>query len=98
MDQPNTDLDTLLPEELERELRVALEELEEVDEMRLAVLGQTGVHIGVARLNQYQSRFERDRGRLEERVARIRVRLAALGRDAGETQLSQAQLDHSLNH
>ncbi len=81
MDQPNKDLAALHPEELERELHVALEELEEVDEMRLAVLGQTGVHIGVARLGQYQARFERDRARLEERLAAIRTRLAALGKD-----------------
>lgn len=85
MDQPNTDIDALPPEELERELQVAFEELEEVEEMRMAVLGQTGVHIGVARLTQYNSRFERDQARLEDRVARIRARLAALGTKASAT-------------
>ncbi len=85
MDQPNTDIDALRPEELQREWQAALEALEEVEEMRLAVLGQTGVHIGVARLNQYRARFERDQARLEERVARIRARLAVLGTDVSET-------------
>jgi hypothetical protein len=84
MQQPNTDIDALLPEELKRALQVALDELEEVEEMRMAVLGQTGVHIGASQLTNYNSRFERDQARLDERVARIRARLAALGIEAAK--------------
>ena len=89
MDQPNTDLTDMRPEELERALQVALEELEEVDEMRLAVLGQTGVHIGASQLSHYEGRFKRDQERLEARVAQIRARLAELGLAQGETALSR---------
>jgi len=74
-------------EELERELQVAQEELDEVNEtpalacgasVRLAVLGQTGVHIGMVALKQYENRFARDQKRCEERIAQIRAQLAAL--------------------
>ncbi len=91
MDQPSTDLDSLRPEELQRALQGALEELEEVDEMRLAVLGQTGVHIGASQLGHYEGRFKRDQERLEARIAQIRARLDALGIDTAEAQLSPAQ-------
>ena len=90
MDQPSTDLDSLRPEELQRALQGALEELEEVDEMRLAVLGQTGVHIGASQLSHYEGRFKRDQERLETRIAQIRARLAALAMDKGEALLSPA--------
>lgn len=68
----------LTREELERELQTALAELDEVDEMRQAVLGQTGVHIGMRLLRQYQARFDRDRQRLEARAAQLRAWLNAL--------------------
>ena len=84
MDQANTDLDSLTREELERALQAALEELDEVNELWQAVLGQTGVHIGMARLNQYRARFDRDRKLAEERVARTRARLAALETKGGK--------------
>jgi hypothetical protein len=69
-------------DELERVLQVALEELEEVNEKRQAVLGQTGVHIGVVRLRQYELRFARDQQRLEDRCAQIRSQLAVLEQEA----------------
>ncbi len=81
MAQPDTDLDTLTRAELEGELQTALGELDDVNEMRLAVLGQTGVHIGAVQLGQYNARFERRQAQLEERVANLRARLLAL--DAG---------------
>ena len=70
--------DTMTREELVRELKAAQDELDEVDEMRQAVLGQTGVHIGVVLLKQYEIRFARDQKRVEGRIAEIRARLAAL--------------------
>jgi hypothetical protein len=78
MDQPNADLDTLVRAELERELQTTLDELDDLDEMRLAVLGQTGVHIGAVLLGQYNARFDRSQARLEERAAKIRARLLSL--------------------
>ncbi len=90
MDQPNIDLEAMRPEELERALQLALDELEEVDEMRLAVLGQTGVHIGASQLSHYEGRFKRDLERLETRVAQIRARLATLGIASGSPESAQA--------
>ncbi len=69
-------------EQLERELQAALAELDEVRDMRQAVLGQTGVHIGMRQLRQYRARFERDEQRLTERLAQIRAQIAALGSEA----------------
>ena len=65
-------------EELEYELQNTLAELEEVEEMRRAVLGQTGVHVGARLLQQHRARFDRDQTRLEARRAEIRVTLDAL--------------------
>ncbi len=65
-------------EELEHELQTVQEELEEVEEMRRAVLGQTGVHVGARLLAQHRARFDRDQARFEKRLAEIRAELAAL--------------------
>ncbi len=64
--------------ELERELRAAEADLEEVEEMRGAVLGQTGVHIGANELKRYNSRFDGDQKRLEQRIAEIRAQLMVM--------------------
>ncbi len=68
-------------EELEHELQNIQAELEEVDEMRRAVLGQTGVHVGARILAQHRARFDRDQARLQNRLAEIRAQLAALGQE-----------------
>ncbi len=65
-------------EELERELKTAEDELDEVDDMRMAILGQTGVHIGARELQKHYARFDSDQKRLTERVAQIKAQLAAL--------------------
>jgi hypothetical protein len=75
-------LDEMSREELERELHVTLAELDEVNEMRQAILGQTGVHVGMRLLQQYRARFDGDEKRLEKRAAQIRTRLAALERES----------------
>ncbi len=72
------DLEAMTHEELERTLQSALEELDEVKEMRQAVLGQSGVHIGFVRLKQFETRFASDQKRLEERIAQIRARLEVM--------------------
>ncbi len=66
-------------EELERELKVAQDELDEVEEMRMAILGQTGVHIGAKELQRHYARFDSDQKRLTERIAQIKAQLVALG-------------------
>ncbi len=65
-------------EELERELKTAEDELEEADDMRMAILGQTGVHIGAKELQKHYARFDSDQKRLNERIAAIKAQLAAL--------------------
>ena len=66
-------------EELERELKATEDDLEEVEDMRSAVLGQTGVHIGARELQKHYARFDGDQKRLTERIAEIKAQLAALG-------------------
>jgi hypothetical protein len=68
-------------EELERELRSAEEELEEVEDMKVAILGQTGVHIGARELQRHHSRFDGDQRRLSERIAQIKDQLASSERN-----------------
>lgn len=75
--------DTMTREELECELQNTLAELDEVEEMRRAVLGQTGVHVGMRQLRQYRARFERDQARLGERAAQLQARLAAMEQGSG---------------
>lgn len=69
-------------EELERELKTAEDELDEVDDMRMAILGQTGVHIGAKELQKHYARFDSDQKRLNERIAQIKAQLAALATNA----------------
>jgi hypothetical protein len=70
-------LDAMMRADLERELKTAEAELEEVEEMRSAILGQTGVHIGARELQKHYARFDADQKRWTERIAEIRARLTA---------------------
>ncbi len=65
-------------EGLERELKAAEADLEDVEEMRSAVLGQTGVHIGARELQHHNNRFDADQKRLSERIGQLRAQLAIL--------------------
>lgn len=65
-------------EDLERELRAAEDDLEEVEDMRMAILGQTGVHIGARELQKHYSRFDSDQKRLTERIAQIKAQMSDL--------------------
>ncbi len=65
-------------EELERELKAAEDDLDEVEDMRMAILGQTGVHIGAGELQKHYARFDSDQKRLTERITQIKAQLAAL--------------------
>lgn len=51
-------VDAMSREELEKELQNTEDELEELDEMRAAVLGQTGVHIGASELKRHYAQFD----------------------------------------
>ncbi len=70
--------DTKTREELERDLKAAEDELDEVDDMRMAILGQTGIHIGAKELQKHYARFDADQKRLNEQIATIKAQLAAL--------------------
>jgi len=70
--------ETMTRTELEKELQTAETDLEEVEEMRSAVLGQTGVHIGAVELQKHYARFDGDQKRLTERIEQIRARLTDL--------------------
>ncbi len=71
-------LETKTRADLEKELRTAEDELDEVDDMRMAILGQTGVHIGAKELQRHYARFDSDQKRLTEKIAEIKAQLAAL--------------------
>lgn len=64
-------------EEIQREINAAQSDLEEIDEMRQAVLGQTGVHVGARVLQEHRTKFDRDQKRIEEQLAQLREQLAA---------------------
>ena len=66
--------------ELEKSLETAQEELDEIDEMRMAILGQSGIHVGAKAVQQYHSRFDNDQKRIEERIAQILARLDELAK------------------
>ncbi|MGE5263402.1 MAG: hypothetical protein ACM3S0_08470 [Acidobacteriota bacterium] len=65
-------------EDLERDLKAAEDDLEEVEDMRMAILGQTGVHIGARELQKHYARFDSDQKRLTERIAQIKAQMSAL--------------------
>ncbi len=69
--------DSKTREELERDLKTAEDELDEVEDMRMAILGQTGVHIGARELQKHYARFDSDQKRLNERISQIKAQLAA---------------------
>lgn len=69
-------LDATMRAELEKELKKAEDELEEIDEMRSAVLGQTGVHIGASELARHYAQFDGNQKRLTARIKEIRAQLA----------------------
>ena len=65
-------------EDLERDLKAVEDDLEEVEDMRMAILGQTGVHIGARELQKHYARFDSDQKRLTERIAQIKAQMTAL--------------------
>jgi hypothetical protein len=71
-------------EDLRRELEAAEADLEEVREMRSAVLGQTGVHIGARELQKHNARFDNDQKRLLERIQALKAQIAAIEREKEE--------------
>ena len=76
--------DAVTRTELERQLKAAEAELEEVEDMRMAILGQTGVHIGARELQKHYARFDADQKRWTERIAELRAQLAALESSTAE--------------
>lgn len=66
------DLGGLGQVELLAELKKAESELEDVEEMRLFTLGQTGVHLGAGRAKSLQGTWDRDEARLRERITAIK--------------------------
>jgi hypothetical protein len=68
-----SDLQNLSEEELRDELEKAQAELEDLQEERRFTLGQTGVHMGAARVELLQSQWEREERELNEKIAAIRA-------------------------
>lgn len=64
-------------EHLQAELDKALAELEDLEELRHGVLGQTGVHVGIRVLKSASRQFEQEEVRLRERIAFLQKLLRA---------------------
>ncbi len=71
------DLAALTGDQLRAELRQVEADLEDLDEVRFATLGQTGVHLGAGKLQSLQGTWAREEKRLQERLATIQSLLAA---------------------
>ena len=70
--EPREALQGMTAQQLDAELSRAEDELADVDEMRRFTLGQTGVHIGAARLRSLHATWNRDETRLQERIRLLR--------------------------
>ncbi len=67
------ELTTLNQDELLAELRKAEADLDDVAEMRLFTLSQTGVHLGAGRMKSLQATWDRDEARLRARIDEIKA-------------------------
>jgi len=85
MDRPENNLDSLTKDELQFELQKALGELDELDDLENAIVGQTNLHIGMHKILEYRQEFELDRQRLNQHIAQLRARLADLDRNRNKT-------------
>ncbi|HEX9117188.1 MAG TPA: hypothetical protein VGA61_14060 [Anaerolineae bacterium] len=64
--------------ELRAQLTKAESDLEDIEEMRLFTLGQTGVHLGAGRLKSLQGSWDRDEARLRQRIDELNALLNGL--------------------
>jgi len=64
-------------ERLQGELDKALASLEDLEELRGAFLGQTGVHIGIRVLKSARFQFEQEENKLKDRIAVLKKLLNA---------------------
>jgi hypothetical protein len=69
------DLGTLSKDALLGELKKAEADLDDIEEMRLFTLSQTGVHLGAGRLKSLQASWDRDEARLRQRIQEIKAAL-----------------------
>ena len=59
------DLSSMTTEELDKHLSGLKAELEEVEEERMFVLRQTGLHVSAGTVKKYQNELDELRGRIE---------------------------------
>ncbi len=69
------ELGNLSETELHAELKQVEADLEDLEEVRFATLGQTGVHLGAGKLAALQRSWARDESRLRERLEAIQALL-----------------------
>ena len=76
----------LLPmnhEQLQAELEKFMAELQDLEDLRHGVFGQTGVHVGMRVLKSARRQFEQEEVRLKERIALLQKLLHGNGRITG---------------
>ncbi len=67
------DLAALSDDELRAEMRQVEAELEDLEDVRFATLGQTGVHLGAGKLAALKRSWAREESRLQDRRAAIQA-------------------------
>ena len=67
------DLKEIGRDQLLAELEKCQSSLEDVQEERMFTLGQTGIHLGAARVEALRAQWDREEQALKERIAAIRA-------------------------
>lgn len=64
-------------EELHEELELLQESIEDIEIERKLILGQTGVHINVGKVDSYRNAFDREISTLEKKISLVKEALGA---------------------
>ena len=68
------DLADMTPAELEAHLSKLREDLEEIEEERMFVLGQTGLHVSASKVSKYEADVGRLKSSIEEAEQALRAK------------------------
>lgn len=65
-------ISTMSKEELERELENLQESLEDVEDEKRLIIGQTGVHVNAVTIAAYRESFDREISLLEQKISKVK--------------------------
>ncbi len=75
MDDYLDKIKTMDKDELKEELELLEESLEDIQIERRLILGQTGVHINVGKIEAYRNSFDREISNLEKKIGYVKEAL-----------------------